>query len=345
MSVQKKVIGELEKCYSLALLGYQGKKHFLAASEKVNQCRMYDLEGNLEEVLWEQPGGVMTMVPVPGTDGQILATQRFYSPNDSKEASIISAVPEEDGWKIRTLAKLPFIHRFDILQSGSRKYLIACTLKSGHEYKDDWSEPGKVYGALLPDDVTVFDDDHPLQLEVIRENMLRNHGYFKRVKDGREEAVIACEQGVFRFVPPSDRQADWEVEQLLSLPVSDALMMDLDGCGEEELLVFSPFHGDTISIFKIMDGSYCKVYEHPEKLEFLHAICCGYLEGMPAAFVGFRKGEQELLALMSDGRGGFKHQVLDRGCGPANVVYFKKEGKDFLIAANREIDEIAMYTL
>ena len=29
----------------------------LVAAEKVNQCRLYDLEGNQEEVIWEGPGG------------------------------------------------------------------------------------------------------------------------------------------------------------------------------------------------------------------------------------------------------------------------------------------------
>ena len=28
----------------------------LVAAEKVNQCRLYDLEGNQEEVIWEGPG-------------------------------------------------------------------------------------------------------------------------------------------------------------------------------------------------------------------------------------------------------------------------------------------------
>lgn len=344
MKVRKNVIGSLEKCYSLSLLDYQGKSHLLVAAEKVNQCRMYGMDGNLEEVLWDEPGGVMTMVPVPEGGGQFLATWRFYSPNDSKDASIVSVTPENGSWVVRTVAELPFVHRFDILRSGEKKYLIACTLKSGHACKDDWSSPGKVYAASLPEDLSAVDREHPLKLQVLRDGMFKNHGYFRDVEDGRESAVVACEQGIFRFVPPRSGDKGWEIEQLLEEPASDAALLDLDGCGEKELLIFSPFHGDTVSIYKRSGGRFVRVYEHPEKLEFLHAICCGYPGGIPTIFLGYRRGRQELLAVTADGRGGYSFQVLDSGSGPANVLFFRG-GKDYLLAANRESDEIALYQL
>lgn len=345
MVVEKKVIGKLEKCYSLSLLNYKGKKTFLAAAEKVNQCRVYNLDGKLEEVVWEEPGGAMSLVQVPDRDDIFLATHRFYSPNNSKEASIVSACYENGGWKVRTVAYLPFVHRFDILRSGRKNYLIASTLKSGHEYKDDWSVPGKVYGAVLAEDVTGYNANHPLELQVIKEGMLRNHGYFKNVENNREEAIIACEQGIFRFIPPSEGRESVEMEQLLDIPASDAAMMDLDGCGQKEMLVFSPFHGDTVFIFKIIDGIWEKVYEHPIKLPFLHAISCGYVEGCPVIFIGNRDGKQELLAVSADGAGGYRFEMIDNGYGPANVLYYNSEGKDFLLAANRESDELALYAL
>ena len=65
MKATKKVVGELEKCYSLAVLNYQGKDHFLCAAEKQNECYLISLEGEIEDTVWEGPGGVMTMIQMP----------------------------------------------------------------------------------------------------------------------------------------------------------------------------------------------------------------------------------------------------------------------------------------
>ena len=61
--------------------------------------------------------------------------------------------PGESGWSVRTAAKLPFVHRFDIITRDGISYVIACTLKSGHEYKEDWRSPGKVYVCRLPENI------------------------------------------------------------------------------------------------------------------------------------------------------------------------------------------------
>lgn len=344
--MEKKVMARLEKCYSIAPLMYRGEQHILVAAEKKDRCILFDCRGNEEATVWEGPGGVMTMVQVPGTDGQFLATHRFYSPNDAKEAKIIIATPDgRGGWPVRTLVDLPFVHRFDILERGGVRYLIACTLKSGHAYRDDWSSPGKIYAAELPEDLSGFDEGHQLELEVIKDGMLKNHGYSRILADGEDASLVCAGNGVFRCCPPKERGGEWTVEQLLDTPASDAVLADLDGDGKEEMVVISPFHGDEITVYRPGESGYVPVYRYPEKAEFLHAIGSFSIGGRPVVVLGHRKGARRLMAFFWDEKkGGIAFRTLDDGCGAANVYGYHAGGKDILIAANREIDEIAMYT-
>lgn len=55
MKVNKIKTHELEKCYSICPLTYNGAEHMLVAAEKVNKCLLFDLDGNLEETVWDEP--------------------------------------------------------------------------------------------------------------------------------------------------------------------------------------------------------------------------------------------------------------------------------------------------
>lgn len=347
MKAVKKVIGKLNKCYSIAPLTYEGEEYFLVAAEKQDPCYLFDTEGNKVDTVWEGPGGVMSMVQVPGSNGQFLATHKFYSPNDSKEAKIVIVTPKAKGdWEVRTLVELPHVHRFDIVKRNGVNYLIACALKSGHEFKEDWSMPGKVYAAVLPEDLGSFDDENQLKLTVLKENMLKNHGYYRVVEDGVETSVVSADCGVFQFIPPENKDGEWEIKTLITDATSDAALVDLDEDGEKELLTLAPFHGEKIRIYKKMDGEFKQVYEYEKTAEFTHAIYAGTLLGKPAAVVGHRKGERNLIAFTYDKEAGaYKSEILDYDCGSANVYHYMKDGKDIIIGANREIDEIAMYEI
>ena len=346
MKMEKKVLAKLNKCYSIAPLHYQGKDHLLVAAEKRDPCYLFDLDGNMEDTVWDGPGGVMSMVQVPGTDGQFLSTYKFYSPNDSKEAKIVIVTPKGKGdWEIRTLVTLPHVHRFDILARDGKNYLIACTLKSGHGFKDDWSMPGKVYGAEFPEDLSGFDEEHPLPLTVLKDNMLKNHGYYRVMEGDVPTGIVSCDSGVYRFTPPAKDKNEWTIETLLESAASDAVLVDLDGDGEKELGVLAPFHGGKVCVYKKKDGKFEKVYEYPEDAEFAHAIYGGDLCGKPAFVVGHRKGKRNLFAITCDEHGHYEFETIDADCGPANIYHYVHDGKDILIAANREIDEIAMYHL
>ena len=339
MRAEKKVLGELTLCYCVAPLTYQGKRHFLVASEKQFPCLLFDEHGNYVDKEWDGPGGTMTIVEV--SDGAFLATHRFYSPNDNKQASIVLCRHEGGEWKVRTLLDLPGVHRFDVLERGGVRWLIACTIKSDYEYKDDWRFPGKVYAAVLPEDLLSLPEDFRLEAKVICPSLTRNHGYSRDGMTG----IVTGDEGVFRFTPPGTADGEWTAERLLDEPTSDALLLDLDGDGEKELLTLSPFHGDTLKVFKKGEaGNYEPVFEHEKKIAFAHAICGAEVNGKAAAVIGHRKEDRDLLAVSHDGAG-YRVDVLDHDVGPANALSYVLDGTTYVLAANRETNEIALYAL
>lgn len=342
--MKKRVIGTLKKCYSIAPLTLHGGSYFLVAAEKKDPCYLFDLEGKQVDTVWEGPGGVMSMVQVPGSDGVFLATRKFYSPNDGADAEIAAVWPgQKGGWEMRCLVKLPFVHRFDILQSGNEMYLIACTLKSAHAFKDDWRSPGKVYGGRLTPDVLLPGAAKRLKLEVIQDGMRKNHGYYRTQENGRQAAVISCENGIYEFIPPCGDE-EWKIKRLSRKPASDAVLVDLDGDGEKELGVIAPFHGDQVSILKRIEGEYREVYRYPEPAQFAHAIYGGSFCGREAFLFGHREGKRSLVAVhFNQKKQEYEEIMIDSGFGPANIYCYEREGKSCLVAANRETDEIALY--
>ncbi|MCI1966486.1 MAG: VCBS repeat-containing protein, partial [Oscillospiraceae bacterium] len=317
-------------------------------TEKEGPCRRFALDGSPMETVWEGPGGVMTMVQVPGRKDQFLATQEFYSPNcGGDDARIVTCTKQSDGtWQVKTLCDLPYVHRFGLIRAKDGRYwLLACTIKSACEYKEDWRSPGKIFAACLPENLDSYDKDHQLSVKILRENQLKNHGYY--TAPDKSYALVSTDEGVFRFEPPVKPEAEWEIRRILQKPVSDICQADFDGDGKPELLTLSPFHGEEISIFRLDDaGVYQPAFQFAQQFPFLHAIWSGSLNGTPCALVGHRKGERNLLRVYYNNETQqYEIETVDHDRGPTNVWVYSYEGKDRIISANRETDEVALYTV
>ncbi len=331
----------LEKCYAINSITLDGKPHIVVAAEKINKCLLFDQSGLLVDTIWEEPGGTMSIVPLPDQSGAFLASQLMYSPNDSKEAKVVRVERRAKGsWKIDLYLELPFIHRFDILRTPTANYFIGATIKSDHAFKDDWSSPGKIWVGRMD---TGFKTP-PILTEYLG-GLTRNHGFCKRSDHRGEYAVVSADEGVFAIYPPSGSETSWSHEQLLDTPTSDILFVDFDGDGEEEMLVISPFHGDEVSIYKMTNGQYQEVYRHPEPLPFAHALWTESIAGTPTAFLGHRKGPSRDLYAISWNGSTYQFEMMLKDVGSTNLFGYRIGDTHYLVSANREIDQIGFYEI
>ncbi len=347
MRAVKKVIDHLNKCYAVAEFDFDSKRYLITAAEKTDPCYVYDMDGNRVDTLWEGPGGVMTLCQYPlsaDDDPILMATQKFFSPNNSAEAKIVYYTREQGAWVCHTLCDLPFVHRFGIVERGGMYYLVACTLKSAHAFKDDWTCPGRIWVAELPADIREYSEEHQLELRPLVSGLYKNHGFCKCEEEDYSFVLVGTQNGVYKVTPPVSGEGEWEAVCILDVPTSDMLYQDYDGDGERELLIMSPFHGDTLSVYKKKDGAFECVYSCEKKMPFLHAVWGAEVAGKQVAFVGNRQEERELLAVYHDGTD-YVIDRLDAGAGPANCMHYKDGEKDMLIASNRETDEVALYEL
>ena len=346
MRAEKKVIDKLNKCYAVAEFDYDGERHLISAAEKTDPCYIYSFDGERIGTLWEGPGGVMTLCQYPLTGSEdpiLLATQKFYSPNDSAKAKIVYYTRENGEWVCHVLADLPFVHRFGIVERAGIYYMVACTLKSAHAFRDDWTCPGRIWVAELPTDIRAYSEDNLLEFKPLVSGLYKNHGFCKCEENDYSFVLVGTQNGVYKVTPPAEKDGEWAADCILDVPTSDMLYQDYDGDGQRELLVMSPFHGDTLTIYKDSGSGFTPVFECEKKMPFLHAIWGANVQGKEVAFIGNRQEDRELFAVYYDGK--YVMDLLDSGAGPANCMYYKDGDKDMLIASNRETDEVALYQL
>lgn len=340
MKFEKEILDDLDYCYACTNIKINGKNQFLAASEERNACHMIDEETGRIVSIWDSIGGTMSIVPLKGRNGEFLASQKFYPGFDARESTIVWAKPEDQGWKVKTLFTLPYIHRFDILESDNgKKYFIGCTLCEKKDTLEDWSSGGHVMTGVLPDNL-----EEPFELKSILGNLVKNHGYYRTKANGTDAAIITCESGGYLIIPPGKSNHQWNVTKILDWPISDLCLIDIDGDGNEEVVTIEPFHGNSFCIYKKVYNKYEKVYDYPKKMEFGHIVWGGKLAGVPSIIGGYRGLSKELFIIQYvDGK--FITETIDEGSGPCNIFVVHHDTGDVIVATNGALNQIAKYTV
>ena len=340
MKIEKHFLTELNRCYSANHLVVDGQTRILLATEGEGACKAWPAPDFVESHnVWDGPGGTMSIVPIPGTNGEFLAVQKFFKMFQWEEAKVVHVKPlAGGGYAVTDILALPYIHRFDLLTVGGRHYFIGCTLATTKESKEDWSNPGKIW-------VGEYTGPGPLQVRALKEGLTQNHGYDRLVQNGRMTGLVTCLEGAFEVTPPQTPDGDWKVEQFMDWPISDISTIDIDGDGELEYATIEPFHGEYFRVYKKIDGKFVRIFEHPEVTEFYHVVVGATLAGTPVFIGGCRRGKQQLFLVKASGKAPLELEavVIEEGVGPSNVHVLNTPDRDIIVAANREKGEAALY--
>ena len=115
MKITKEALCALPFCYAVTTLQRDGRTYYLMATDGRGPCYAFDSETLERETVWEGPGGTMSLVEIPGSNGEFLAVQKFMPGFQAADAEIVHVRKDGSGWHVSTWVKIPYIHRFDIL--------------------------------------------------------------------------------------------------------------------------------------------------------------------------------------------------------------------------------------
>ncbi len=340
MNFKKQFLTNLNRCYSATSITVDGKTRVVLASEGASPCLAWTAPDFAQaDMVWEAPGGTMSMVPIPGTNGEFLAVQNFLRMFQCDDAKIVHVRPlSSGGYEVTDILHLPYIHRFDLLTVGDRHYFIGCTLSTGKATREDWSNPGQIW-------VGEYTGVGPLKISVLKDGLTKNHGYSRLTQNGVTSALVTCEQGAFEVTPPATPDGQWSVKQFMDWPISDISAIDIDGDGELEFATIEDLHGPYFRVYKKIDGAFKRIFEHPEVSEFYHVVVAATLAGKPVFIGGCRRGKQQLFYVHAARLAPLelKAELIEDGVGPSNVHVLHEDGRDIIVAANREMAEAARY--
>ncbi len=338
MKFTKIRLDDITRCYSTSHMDIDDKCYIFFASEDPNSvCYSYLLDDNLKrETVWQNDrGGCMSIIPFKKRKGEFLAVNDFYLKVSPSLSKLVWGKRTDEGWLVKDLFNLPYLHRFDILNIDGKEFVVCATIARDKAYKDDWRRPGQVYVGELPEDL----EKDNVVLHQVADDLYKNHGYCKGMYNGNECGYFGSDQGLFRLTYQNGK---WNFEKVLDGMIGEVAINDIDDDGKEEIMTIEPFHGNRIYVYKLINDKYERVYEYANEIDFAHALVADTLAGKKCFVAGIRRKDSELFVLTYE-NGRFVEYMVEKGVGPANVGVVHHCNKDYILSANHSQNHAALY--
>ena len=236
--------------------------------------------------------------------------------------------------------KLPYLHRLAAATGGVHPVLLASTLCATKTDVDDWSQPGGIYR------INTFDSGPDSWQKIpVMEGLHRNHGFSLTKLDGSRIALASGIEGLFSIALPGRKRAAWSCEQILAHDVSDAVLLDWNNDGREELVTIEPFHGSSFVFYERNQGeAWRAVHEIPCLLG--HSLWAGEALGRKTIILGERQGAGRVQLVFPNGNNPRSWETVEvaRDTGGTNVAVLRATDRALeFVSANNDPNQVVLY--
>ena len=335
--IRKQVILEIKNVYTANAFTDDNRFLVGAGSETEPVVQLYDLESGRIENLDQCPGGMMSLVPVPGAPRNLVSVMGLFPPFMGKDAGLFLHQKQGDRWHTSRTMGLPFAHRCEFLPNTERNILIAASVSKFKENPADWSQPGELHAVKMLEDLS-----GPWESELIDSSIVRNHGMGRYWIDGTEHLCVSGVEGVFSIA--LSQKNSIELKSLFEKEVSELTFIDLDGDGKSEMITIEPFHGSVLNMYKEVNGVWELKFTAP--LSFGHGLSSGFFNGDPVVLVGNRResGNLEMFTVKDINKSIVVKVVIEKDVRPTQTQVFSFGSRDYILSANQKNNEVALYT-
>ena len=243
-------------------------------------------------------------------DTSYFSIQGFLPEYQCEGAHMVRVSKNGENWNVEKCFDMPFLHKIAIVDVLGHPWLIGATLSGPKDFKEDWSKPGEVVIAPVPEDPV----SGKWEFRQLLYPMTKNHGFCKAKVAGREVVYISATEGTWMVLPPTAEGEDWQTKKVLDFEIGDLTVDPLTG----DMAAVVGFHGDEFTFYQGLGTNDLKpVFSEP--IKWGHTAWLGQVGGVPVVVAGELFGKARILFYADCGNG---YQLVheEENIGPFSVT-------------------------
>ena len=128
--LQKQIILRIKNVYTAHAFESGSQTFVGAGSETEPVVQLFDPASGIVEDIGQCPGGMMSIIPLPGKPRHLVSVMGLFPPFQGVNAGLFLHRNEGESWTTTRIFDLPFAHRCEFLPNSRVPFLIAASVSS-----------------------------------------------------------------------------------------------------------------------------------------------------------------------------------------------------------------------